>query len=262
MRSRQWWSSFLLVVACLSNGCTSSPPVLPVSLITVNGPHSAVFSHTPSRCFMGNHSPPLFPIFSPTVARNMAERVHQEIVKNSTYPMLARQYGWQGTVQLCLVLERDGTFSRVTVETSSGNAFLDNEAVRLVRSVQITDIPSSETWTQLTAQIPITYDLMPLSPRQRALIQAVKEEVLKHREYPVEAIASKLEGNIVAGATVGPDGSLQHIEVYQSSGSGILDDAGKTLLERSAPFPMLAWEFDSPVLLLIPVAYRFDHTSP
>ncbi|MCS6326238.1 MAG: TonB family protein [Nitrospira sp.] len=71
----------------------------------------------------------------------MAERVHQEIVKNSTYPMLARQYGWQGTVQLCLVLERDGTFSRVTVETSSGNAFLDNEAVRLVRSVQITDIP-------------------------------------------------------------------------------------------------------------------------
>lgn len=262
MHSRQWWPRFLLVVACLSTGCTSATPILPVSLITVSGPHSAASSHAPSRCFMRNGSPPLFPSFRPIGVGGIAERLHQEIMKNRTYPMLARRYGWQGTVQLCVVFERDGKFSKVAVETSSGNAFLDNEAVRLVRSIEITDFPSGATWTQLTAQIPVTYELTELSSSQRALVQAVKDEILKHREYPVEAVPSKLEGNIVVGATVGPGGSLQHIEMYQSSGSGILDEAGKSLLERSAPFPMHAWQFDSPVLLLIPVAYRFDHTSP
>lgn len=40
-----------------------------------------------------------------------------------------------------------------------------------------------------------------------------------------------------------------------SSESDILDQAAKHLLERSAPFPMLQWQFDSPVYLLIPLAY-------
>lgn len=262
MYSSQWWSRFLLLVACLSTGCTTATTVLPVSLITVTGPHSAAFSHAPSRCVTRNERPHLFQAFWPMGVGGISERIHQEIMKNRMYPMLARRYGWQGTVQLCVVLERDGTFSTVMVGTSSGNAFLDNEAIRLVRSIQLTDFPSDATWTQLTAQIPVTYELTELSSNQRTLTEAVKDEIVKHREYPVEAVASKLEGNIVVGATVGPDGSLQQIEMYQSSGSGILDEAGKRLLERSAPFPMHAWQFDSPVLLIIPLAYRFDHTGP
>lgn len=40
-----------------------------------------------------------------------------------------------------------------------------------------------------------------------------------------------------------------------SSGSDILDQAAKHLLERSAAFPMQQWQFDSPVYLLIPLVH-------
>ena len=91
-------------------------------------------------------------------------------------------------------------------------------------------------------QIPIAYELTDLAASDQAFTQAVKTRVLQHREYPAEAIPSKLEGNTVLDATVGPDGSLQDLRVYQPSGSEILDQAAKTLLERSAPFPMQHWQ--------------------
>ena len=258
MGSRQWLASLLCVTACVVSGCISSTPVLPVSLITINGAQPAPPRSVTPRCYSPNWSPQGTAFSGVRGREGLSERLHREITHNRTYPELARRYGWQGTVQLCVMMERDGRFSRVTVLTSSGNAFLDNEAIQMVRSVQMTDLPSPATWTQVWFQIPVAYELTSLPPSHQALVQAVKMQVLRNREYPAEAIPSKLEGNTVLGATVGPDGSVQQMDVRQSSGSDILDQAAKDLLARSAPFPMQQWQFDSPVYLLIPFAYRYE----
>lgn len=263
MGSRQGCSSLLCTLACVVGGCRTSPPVLPVGLITtIQGAPLASARHDAHRCAVPQWRPQGVPVFGRLVTYGLAERIHHDITQQRTYPEVVRRYGWQGTVQLCVMMEPDGRFSRVTVVSSSGNAFLDNEAVRLLQSMQITNLPSPATWTQLWFQIPIAYELTDLAPSDQAVTQAVKTRVLQHREYPAEAIPSKLEGNTVLGATVGPDGSLQDIRVYQPSGSEILDQAAKTLLERSVPFPMQHWQFGSPVHLLIPVAYRFERSSP
>lgn len=83
----------------------------------------------------------------------------------------------------------------------------------------------------------------------------MKTQVLKNRN---EAIPSKLDGNTVIAATLGPDGLLQKVDVYQPSGSELLDLAAKSLAERSAPFPYAYWQFDSLFSLLLPLAYRFE----
>lgn len=258
MSSRQWLAGLLCVTACFVSGCISSTPVLPVSLVTINGSQPPPPRSVPPRCYSPNWSPQGTTFSGVLGTEGLRERLHREVTKNRTYPELARRYGWQGTVQLCVMMERDGRFSRVTVLTSSGNAFLDNEAIQMLRSIQMNDLPSPATWTQVWFQIPVAYELTTLSPSHQALVQAVRMQILKNREYPAEAIPSKLEGNTVLGAKVGPDGSVQKVDVYQSSGSDLLDQAAKHLLERSAPFPMQQWQFDSPVYLLIPLAYRYE----
>jgi len=64
------------------------------------------------------------PAFSASYLRNPAPR----------YPLIARRNGEQGTVTLRVLVARDGTPVRVTLEQSSGSRHLDDAALEAVRS--------------------------------------------------------------------------------------------------------------------------------
>lgn len=54
---------------------------------------------------------------------------------NLKYPVIAQENGIQGTTQVELIVEQDGSLSNITVKKSSGDSSLDREALRLIRSM-------------------------------------------------------------------------------------------------------------------------------
>ncbi len=55
--------------------------------------------------------------------------------------------------------------------------------------------------------------------------------------YPETARRRGLHGNVLLTVVLNLDGSIKHIEVIQSSGEKILDDAAKRIVRLAAPFP-------------------------
>lgn len=59
----------------------------------------------------------------------------QFYAENIKYPVIAQENGIQGTTQVELIVEQDGSLSNITVKKSSGDSSLDREALRLIRSM-------------------------------------------------------------------------------------------------------------------------------
>lgn len=75
-----------------------------------------------------------------------------------------------------------------------------------------------------------------------------KIELIGNLNYPEEARARKLYGHLRLLVSLLPDGSIHNIEVLQSSGERVLDDAAIRIVRLSAPFqpfpPELRKEID------------------
>lgn len=63
-----------------------------------------------------------------------------------------------------------------------------------------------------------------------------KVERVGNINYPDEARARELQGSLVLTVAIRRDGSVERIEIIQSSGEPILDDAAKHIVEIAAPF--------------------------
>lgn len=62
-------------------------------------------------------------------------KMYEYLSKNIKYPAVSRNNGSQGTAVLRFVVQKDGRIVNIEVIKSSGDAFLDNEAVRVVSSM-------------------------------------------------------------------------------------------------------------------------------
>jgi len=63
-----------------------------------------------------------------------------------------------------------------------------------------------------------------------------KVERLGNADYPDAAIRNKLSGTLILDVVINADGSLRNIELRQSSGHQILDDAARRIVKMSSPF--------------------------
>lgn len=63
-----------------------------------------------------------------------------------------------------------------------------------------------------------------------------KVEKIGNLNYPEAAKAQKLYGNLRMTVAIKSDGSIDYIEINQSSGHKILDDAAKRIVEMAAPY--------------------------
>lgn len=61
-------------------------------------------------------------------------------------------------------------------------------------------------------------------------------ERVGNRNYPKEALAKQITGSLRLSVIINPDGTIYQIEVLQSSGKRILDDAARQIVRLSAPF--------------------------
>ncbi len=81
------------------------------------------------------------------------------IARGQSYPRIARQNGWQGTVEIAL--EVAGNRLRdVTIVRSSGYGVLDQRAVEMARAVApLPPLPEALQRQDFRVQVPITFRL-------------------------------------------------------------------------------------------------------
>lgn len=64
-----------------------------------------------------------------------------------------------------------------------------------------------------------------------------KVEFVGNRNFPQQALRDRLSGKLRIVAVLAPDGSTQNVEILQSSGHRVLDEAAVQIIHLAAPFP-------------------------
>ncbi len=86
--------------------------------------------------------------------------LQQDIAGHIVYPPVARQYGWEGTVRLTLIVLKDGTLAHADVSESSGYHMFDEHALKIAKGLApFSDFPPDTGLEEITITIPIVYSL-------------------------------------------------------------------------------------------------------
>ena len=68
--------------------------------------------------------------------------------------------GWQGRVEIRLVIRSNGVIQSTNVKASSGYEILDNQALDMVKKAKpLTPIPAALRGREFTVDIPVIFDL-------------------------------------------------------------------------------------------------------
>ena len=86
--------------------------------------------------------------------------VQRKISQSIVYPNEARQYGWEGTVKLGVLILNDGTLAFALVKESSGHDIFDELALTTAKKLApFSAFPSDTDLQELNMTIPIVYSL-------------------------------------------------------------------------------------------------------
>jgi periplasmic protein TonB len=61
-------------------------------------------------------------------------------------------------------------------------------------------------------------------------------EQVGNKNYPQEALSRRITGNLRLSVIINPDGTIHEIEILQSSGHRVLDNAAREIVRLAAPF--------------------------
>ena len=76
------------------------------------------------------------------------------------YPVQAMERGWQGRVEIRVVIGTDGMIRRTLVKTSSNYRILDDQALDMVkRGKSLTQIPPALRGREFTVDVPVIFEL-------------------------------------------------------------------------------------------------------
>ena len=241
-------------------GCASEHPYtplvtgapVPTSLVTVtpSGPHPASPYHP---CKMD---------LSDDLLKNDLEelaKVWTRIISQSAYPEIARINRWQGRVQLCVDVSQSGMIEDVTLYAGSGNKVLDEEALRTSRSVRAVELSHRLSQEHVRIQVSINYSPEKTGFLQQLMADALWQQVSAKLTYPSEAVEEKLQGKLVLRVALQPEGSAGRIDVLESSGSPILDQAAIISVKQASPFWFVRWKYPLPATFILPILYSIDH---
>jgi TonB family protein len=98
-------------------------------------------------------------LLSEAAARQSGERPRFVYQPTPTYPDVARQQGWEGTVTLQLELRTDGTVGEVQVARSSGHAILDTAAQETAKTWKHAAVTQEGESVTRWAEINLTFKL-------------------------------------------------------------------------------------------------------
>ena len=91
------------------------------------------------------------------------------------------------------------------------------------------------------------------------LSEAILRRMEELKQYPPEARLDRTEGKVVLKAVLRNNGSVENVEVSQSSGHPVLDHAAVELLKQAAPFQFPRPLERSRMTVKIPMSYMLQH---
>jgi protein TonB len=84
--------------------------------------------------------------------------VQLKIINAVYYPQEAKDYGWEGTVNLILRITAEGNLKDVKILQSSGFKLLDDTAIETVKKqAPYPPFPPEVRFEELKVQVPIVY---------------------------------------------------------------------------------------------------------
>ena len=91
------------------------------------------------------------------------------------------------------------------------------------------------------------------------LSETIMRRMQELKRYPTEARLERAEGKVVLKAVLRSNGSIEAVEIYQSSGHQSLDRAAVELLNLAAPFHFPRPLEKPQMTVKIPMSYRLEH---
>jgi periplasmic protein TonB len=76
-----------------------------------------------------------------------------------SYPPLAKQRGWEGTVNIEVVISRNGTVKEAKLQQSSGHSILDRAALKQIRRWRFQPASVDGKPVEISALVPIVFEL-------------------------------------------------------------------------------------------------------
>jgi protein TonB len=83
--------------------------------------------------------------------------IRDMVLSNLKYPSIAKRMGWQGIVEVKLVIDKNGKLTHYNIVKSSGKKHLDQSALKAVESIAKKDLPKPNSIT--TIILPIGFKL-------------------------------------------------------------------------------------------------------
>lgn len=172
------------------------------------------------------------------------------------YPKEAEKRGEQGKAYVQFVVKSDGNVDYVQVAKSSGSKVLDDEAVRVVKSMprwtpakqdgenvnsmltlpvafKLGDVPTvavdapegknEVVDVKITAVDEEIYQVVEQMPEFKGGMHALMKYLSSNINYPKEAADKNIQGKSLIRFVVEKDGSITDVEVARSSGNDLLD---------------------------------------
>ncbi|HQP09900.1 MAG TPA: TonB family protein [Candidatus Omnitrophota bacterium] len=113
---------------------------------------------SPEKYYSGKTSPYYLGI--PKEMTGYVSEVQRKISQAIVYPQEARQYGWEGTVKLGVLILNDGTLAFALVKESSGHEVFDEVALNTAKKLApFSAFPPETDLQELNITIPIVYSL-------------------------------------------------------------------------------------------------------
>jgi len=85
------------------------------------------------------------------------EIIRDKVLSRLVYPSVARRMGWNGVVQVALVINTDGRLVSATIHQSSGRALLDDAALEAALKLKGDQLPKPNSLS--TVILPIAFKL-------------------------------------------------------------------------------------------------------
>lgn len=146
-----------------------------------------------------------------------------------------------------------GTIRDVAIVASTGSQLLDKAITEQVSQIALP--PARGTDTGMPHRFLITVHMVP--PEIAAFYRSIWKDIQEHVRYPVQAIRNGAHGIVFARFKY-RNGVISDVEVYETSGSSILDryviSELSTLLAPSAP----PWVHNRTLKLSIPVEFCLE----
>ncbi|MBX3343375.1 MAG: TonB family protein [Nitrospira sp.] len=250
---------FSLLCVTWMPGCASEHPYIP--LVTGASVPTSLVTITPSGSYPASPYHPCIRDLADKMLKNDLEelaKVWTRIISQSAYPEIARINRWQGRVQLCVDVSQSGMIEDVSLYAGSGNKFLDEEALRTSRSVGSVELSHPLSQAHMRMEVSINYSPEKTGFLQQLMADALWQQVSAKSTYPSEAVEAKLQGKVVLRVPLQSDGNAGRIDLLESSGSPILDQAAVISVNQAIPLGFVLRKQPLPATFILPILYSLD----